>query len=125
MSRRFSHLAGWVARTSGHWLAFFLATLVIAGWAATGPFFGYSTTWQLVINTGTTIVTFLMVFLIQHEQNHDGHALHLKLDELLRTQQDADNRLIDIEEDQDEELHDLDRTYHGLHAQGKEGTKHP
>ena len=79
--RRFAHAA---AATMGTPWAFLVALAVIVGWAVTGPVFGFSDTWQLVINTGTTIVTFLMVFLIQNTQNRDARALHLKLDELLR-----------------------------------------
>src|SRR5216110_2099704 len=80
----FSSCAKWVSRTTGHPSAFILAVVVIVAWAVTGPLFHYSDTWQLVINTATTIVTFLMVFLIQHTQNRDSTALQLKLDELIR-----------------------------------------
>jgi low affinity Fe/Cu permease len=76
----FTQFARWAARKAGHPLTFFSAVAIIVLWALTGPLFGYSDTWQLIINTGTTIVTFLMVFLIQHTQNTDTEALHLKLD---------------------------------------------
>jgi low affinity Fe/Cu permease len=84
--------------------AFAIATLVILGWFAVGPHYNFSDTWQLVINTGTTIVTFLMVFLIQNTQNRDAKAIHLKLDEVIRALRRADNRLIDAEKLSDEEL---------------------
>jgi low affinity Fe/Cu permease len=94
--------------------AFIAATLLIIGWAATGPFFNFSDTWQLVINTGTTVVTFLMVFLIQSTQNRDAKALHLKLDELIRALGPARNRLLDLEEMSDEELRALEREFKKL-----------
>jgi low affinity Fe/Cu permease len=84
--------------------AFSLALLVVVVWAFTGPLFGFSNTWQLVINTGTTIVTFLMVFLIQNTQNRDGRAMQLKLDELIKTSKRARNSLIDLEDMSDDEL---------------------
>ena len=99
--RRFS------AQTSelvGSYWAFVLAVGIIVVWAGTGPFFNFSDTWQLVINTGTTIVTFLMVFLIQNTQNRDAKAVHLKLDELIRSHKEARNALIDLEDLSDEEL---------------------
>ena len=83
-------------------------------WAATGPIFRYSDTWQLVINTGTTIVTFLMVFLIQNTQNRDAKALHLKLDELLRSMKSARNKLINLENCSDEELEHIERQFKAL-----------
>ena len=84
--------------------AFFSACLIVLVWAVTGPVFGFSDTWQMVINTGTTIVTFLMVFLIQHAQNHDARAMQLKLDELLRAVKSARNSMVDLEERSEEEL---------------------
>ena len=84
--------------------AFIVAIVVVATWLLSGPFFHYSDTWQLVINTGTTIVTFLMVFLIQNTQNRDAHAIHLKLDELIRANKNARNKLLALEEMSDEEL---------------------
>ena len=102
----FARFARWVARHSGHPFAFTLALLVIVAWAITGPTFHYSDTWQLVINTGTTIVTFLMVFLIQNTQYRDSAAMHLKLDELIRAVEGAHNALLDLEELTE---HDLDR----------------
>jgi low affinity Fe/Cu permease len=88
-----------------------VACLIVVVWAATGPLFDYSDTWQLVINTGTTIVTFLMVFLIQNTQNRDSLAIHLKLDELIRAVGHARNKLIDLEELNDEELASLQEEF--------------
>ena len=105
-SRAFTTFAGKVAKWAGHPLAFALGTAIVVGWAVSGPFFGYSETWQLVINTGTTIVTFLMVFLIQNSQNRDGAAIQAKLDELIRASA-AQNRYIGIEHLTEEELDEL------------------
>ena len=91
--------------------AFMTALVVVALWFASGPFFTYSDTWQLMINTGTTIVTFLIVFLIQNTQNRDAKAIHLKLDELIHGVKGARNRLIDLEEMSEEELDDLQRQF--------------
>jgi low affinity Fe/Cu permease len=91
--------------------AFILAVAIIAAWGFTGPMFGFSDTWQLVINTGTTIVTFLMVFLIQNTQNRDAKAIHLKLDELIRAVQGARDSLVDLEELSDEELAALQKQF--------------
>jgi len=110
----FGRFANWAARAMGHPLAFVLAVLVILGWAVTGPFFGFSDTWQLVINTGTTIVTFLMVFLIQNTQNREGAAVQLKLDELIRTHQGAHNALLDLEELEEADLEQLRMSYETL-----------
>lgn len=94
--------------------AFLIACGTILLWLITGPLFGFSDTWQLVVNTGTTVVTFLMVFLVQHTQNRDARALHLKLDELLRSLDSARNRLIDLERCSDEELDQIERQFHAL-----------
>ena len=105
MQAWFARIAGRVANWAGSSWAFCLAALVILGWAVSGPLFGFSDTWQLVINTGTTIVTFLMVFLIQNTQNRDTKALHLKLDELLRAQQGArEHEFMDLEDHDEEQL---------------------
>ena len=101
---RFNRLASTVAHWMGHPRAFFIALGVIVVWGVTGPLFGWSDTWQLVINTATTIVTFLMVFLIQNTQNRESRALHIKVDELIRTVKGAHNALLDLEELTDEEL---------------------
>ncbi len=92
-------------------MAFVLAAVFIVGWLATGPIFHYSDTWQLVVNTATTIITFLMVFLIQNTQNRDSEAVQLKLDELLRSTQGAHNALLEIEELSEEELDEIKRCY--------------
>jgi len=110
----FAHFANGAARAMGHPLAFVLAVLIILGWAITGPFFGFSDTWQLVINTGTTIITFLMVFLIQNTQNRESAAVQLKLDELIRAQRGAHNALLDLEELGEEELGRLREVYEDL-----------
>ena len=97
VSDMFSNFASLTARASGRPASFVLCFLVIIVWAASGPVFHYSDTWQLIINTGTTIITFLMVFLIQNTQNRDGAALQAKLDELIRAHQDARNTYMGIE----------------------------
>ena len=110
----FNRIAKWAARFTGRPLCFGLAVVVIAAWVVTGPLFGYSDTWQLVINTGTTIVTFLMVFLIQNTQNRDTEAIQIKLDELIRATQGANNRLLDLEELEDRELEEFRARYEAL-----------
>ena len=98
-------------RWTGSSVAFALAVLIIVAWAVTGPIFKFSDTWQLVINTGTTIVTFLMVFLIQNTQNRDSKALHLKLDELLYAMKEARTGLVDLEDLSDAELAKLEKEF--------------
>jgi low affinity Fe/Cu permease len=110
----FSELARSASCILGSSAAFAAACAVIVLWGLTGPLFGYSDTWQLVINTTTTIVTFLMVFLVQNTQNRDARALHLKLDELLRAMRSARNRLIDLENCTDEEIDQIERQFHAL-----------
>lgn len=116
---RFARFAKYCATAMGRPWAFGAALLLITGWAVTGPAFGYSNTWQLVINTGTTIVTFLMVFLIQNTQNRDGSAIQLKLDELIRSTRGAHNALLDLEELTQEELNTFLLTYQQLAQQGR------
>jgi low affinity Fe/Cu permease len=104
MNATFSKFAQWAARQTGRGYTFVGAILVIVIWGATGPLFGWSDTWQLIINTGTTIITFLMVFLIQNTQNRDTQAIQLKLDELIRVTAKARNRLVELEDLTEEEL---------------------
>ena len=110
----FTRLAKAAARFTGRPMCFILATLVVVAWVVTGPVFHYSNTWQLVINTGTTIITFLMVFLIQNTQNRDTEAMQIKLDELIRATQGAINRLLDLEELEDRELEAFRDSYESL-----------
>jgi low affinity Fe/Cu permease len=110
--RKFSQL---MSTAVGSYWAFILATTVIVIWALTGPLFKYSDTWQLVINTGTTIITFLMVFLIQNTQNRDAKAIHLKLDELIKGVAGARTKLVDLEDLSDEELEKLQKEFEGIH----------
>src|ERR1700754_2211510 len=107
----FEQFANWATNATGSSAAFILAMVVIIVWAVTGPIFKYSDTWQLVINTGTTIVTFLMVFLIQKTQNKDSKAIHLKLNEILASHQGASNRMVDIEDLTESELDHLHKFY--------------
>lgn len=100
----FQAFANRCSQVAGSRWAFLSAVLLIIVWAATGPIFRYSDAWQLVVNTATTIITFLMVFLIQNAQNRDSHALHLKLDEIIRAKRSANNKMIDIEKLSDKEL---------------------
>ena len=104
MFSRFSHL---VSHLSGRPATFAIAVLLVAAWAVTGPFFGFSETWQLVINTATTIITFLMVFVLQNTQERDGEAVQAKLDELIFAVKGADNRFVQAEKLTDHELHKL------------------
>jgi low affinity Fe/Cu permease len=119
-SSSFAYWAKETARAMGHPSGFVIAVLIILAWALTGPIFGFSDTWQLVINTGTTIVTFLMVFLIQNTQNRDSEAVQLKLDELIRAVQGAHNALLDLEELSEEELDRLKASYEALARRARE-----
>ncbi len=119
VSRSLERLATGVTQWTGGTTAFALAFLLIVVWLVSGPVFHYSNTWQLVINTGTTIITFLMVFLIQRSQNKDSLALHLKLNELVAAVNGASNRLIDIESLSEQELTVLRRHYHRLAEMAK------
>ena len=109
--RKFAQRTSQVLGTS--WV-FVLALLVVLAWAVSGPLFDFSTTWQLLINTGTTIMTFLMVFIIQNTQNRDAKAIHLKLDELIEAVGDARDELVDIEDATDEEIDALKQEYAGF-----------
>lgn len=110
----FDRFAHQVTRRTGSPLAFGLAVIAIVVWAATGPLFGFSETWQLVVNTGTTIVTFLMVFLIQQNQNKDSRAVHVKLDALILAMRGASDKLIDIENLDEEDLQKVAKYYADL-----------
>ena len=116
----FARFSRWTARATGQPAAFGIAMLTIVVWVATGPIFHFSDTWQLVINTSTTIVTFLMVFLIQNTQNRDTAALHLKMDELIRSMDGAHNALMDLEELTVEELDRLRARYEELARRSRE-----
>src|SRR3989442_13639002 len=115
MKELFRRLAENAAHAVGSYWAFLIALLTIVVWALTGPYFNYSDTWQLTINTGTTIVTFLMVFLIQNTQNRETTAVRLKLDELLRSMKQARNSLIELDEDSEEELKRLRGEFRAMH----------
>jgi low affinity Fe/Cu permease len=119
----FTRFAKRISRAAGHPTAFVLAVLIILVWGATGPIFGFSNTWQLVINTGTTIVTFLMVFLIQNTQNRDSEAMQLKLDELIRAINGAHNGLLDLEELAEGDLERIKARYEALARESRENLK--
>jgi len=116
----FRHFARKSSAVLGTAWAFIGALIIIAVWGITGPVFQFSDTWQLIINTGTTIVTFLMVFLIQNTQNRDAKAMHLKLDELIRAIEGARNRLVDLEKLSDEELKQLEDQFTRLRNKASE-----
>jgi len=111
MNEAFRKFAASISRWAGSPWAFIIALLVIGGWAISGPLFDYSDTWQLTVNTGTTIVTFLMVFLIQNTQNREAKAINLKLDELIRAVKEARNNMVDLEHATDEELDSLENQF--------------
>ena len=110
----FSRFSSYLSTVTGRPVSFVLAVVLVLVWAVTGPLFGYSDTWQLVINTSTTIVTFLMVFLIQNTQNRDTAAMHIKLDELIRAMEGAHNALLDLEELDEKELIRFRKRYEAL-----------
>ncbi len=118
----FSVFAKRCAEWCGKSTTFAMACTILLIWACCGPYFNYSDTWQLVINTGTTIITFLTVFLIQNTQNRDSETVQIKLDEIIKVLREADNRLLDVEEDADQELHNLYENYKeiGRKAKSKE-----
>lgn len=120
----FARFGRWAAHATGHPAAFGAAVLVVLVWLASGPFFHFSDTWQLVINTGTTIITFLMVFLIQSTQNRDTVAMHLKLDELIRSVKGAHNALLDLEELEEGELERIRSRYEDLARKAREALEH-
>ena len=124
VSEAFRLLAHRSAAVLGTAWAFAVAVLIILVWGVTGPTFHFSDTWQLIINTGTTIVTFLMVFLIQNTQNRDAKAVHLKLDELIRAMKGARNKMVDLEKLSDDELQALEKEFHRLHQESRDGDTH-
>ena len=119
----FTRFSRFIASTAGHPLTFTLAVTVVLVWVVTGPMFDYNTTWQLTINTFTTIVTFLMVFLIQSSQNRDNQAVQIKLDELIRSDADAHNALLDLEELTESELIAIKEKYELLAQRARAGIK--
>jgi low affinity Fe/Cu permease len=114
LSGVFKRFANGASRATGKPVTFVLAALIVIVWAVSGPLFGFSDTWQLVINTGTTIITFLMVFLIQNTQNRDSEAMHIKMDEMIRAIQGAHNALLDLEELDDDDLDRIRKRYRKL-----------
>ena len=116
----FTRLANGAARATGKPITFIIAAGIVVVWAISGPVFGFSDTWQLIINTGTTIVTFLMVFLIQSTQNRDSEAMHVKIDELIRALEGAHNALLDLEELDDKTLDTIRGRYRKLAAKARE-----
>lgn len=123
MESLFKKFAKWASKATGRPTAFVLAVFVIITWAVTGPIFGFSDTWQLIINTGTTIITFLMVFLIQSTQNRDTAALQVKLDELIRVTKGAHNALLDLEELEESELERIRGRYEEIAASARKDIK--
>ena len=121
MNQFFDRIAKKAARWVGSPLAFVLALVALVVWATTGPVTRFSNTWQLVINTGTTIVTFLTVFLIQNQQNRDSKAIHLKLDEILRSLPQARDAIIDIEDASDDDLDKLESDFKEIKEEGEAG----
>ena len=116
LKTKFNNFSAWVTKITGSPRAFFIALVVVVSWGLTGPIFDFSETWQLVINTGTTIVTFLMMFVIQQSQNKDTMALHLKLNELLAANELTSNRLVASEDLTEEELEVIKKYYKRLSA---------
>ena len=130
MKAGFRRFACWTADICGAPYSFFVALALVIAWALTGPMFHYSDTWQLVINTSTTIVTFLMVFLIQNTQNRDARAMQLKLDELIRAVGKARNELVDLENQPDDQIDELKQEFGAMRKQlqpdnGDIGSKMP
>src|SRR5512136_3124631 len=119
----FNRFAKWTARATGKPVTFALAIAVVIAWASTGPIFGFSDSWQLVINTGTTIVTFLMVFLLQNTQYRDSEAIQIKLDELIRAMQGAHNMLLELEELDEKDLDRIKDKYRKLAEKAREDLK--
>ncbi|MFJ4156170.1 low affinity iron permease family protein [Pseudomonas sp. NPDC089752] len=116
---KFDRFAQWLANFTGRPMSFAVALLLILAWGVSGPLFDYNDTWQLVINTSTTIITFLMVFLIQNTQNRDNDELHIKIDELLRTTKRAHKALLDLEDMDPAQLHALRKQYQLMGEHGE------
>jgi low affinity Fe/Cu permease len=121
----FTRFAKWTARLAGKPITFLAAVTIIVVWGITGPIFGFSDTWQLIVNTGTTIITFLMVFLIQNTQNRDSEAMQVKLDELIRATKGAQTALLDLEELEDEELDRIRDDYQKIAEQARGDLRQP
>jgi low affinity Fe/Cu permease len=121
--KSFAVFASKVSKWTGSSAAFCIAAFVILGWAISGPYFGFSPGWQMVVNTGTTIGTFLMVFVIQNSQNRDGLALQIKLDEIIRAVGKAQNSFIDLEDRSQEELDDIKVEFAQLAVKARNGKK--
>ncbi len=117
----FTRLTKWTAHAAGQPRTFMIAVIVVIAWALTGPIFHFNNTWQLIINTATTIATFLMVFLIQATQNRDGEAMQVKLDEIIRAIGNAKNELLDIEELEDSELNRIRKSYEEIARKARKG----
>jgi low affinity Fe/Cu permease len=120
LSAMFKRFASAASRATGKPITFVLAALIVVVWGVSGPLFGFSDTWQLVINTGTTIITFLMVFLIQNTQNRDSEAMHIKMDEMIRAIEGAHNALLDLEELEDDDLDRIRKRYRKLAAKARD-----
>jgi low affinity Fe/Cu permease len=123
ISRTFTRFAAAIAHATGRPMTFVICCLLVVAWALSGPVFGFSDTWQLVINTSTTIVTFLMVFLIQNTQNRDGAALQAKLDELIRATQEARNQFVGLEHLEEDEVEEVRRLCEAEAEQGDDATR--
>ena len=121
--KSFAIFASKVSKWTGSSAAFCIAALLIVGWGVSGPYFGFSASWQMVVNTGTTIGTFLMVFVIQNSQNRDGLALQIKLDEIIRAVGKAENSLIDLEDRSQEELDEIKDQFAKIAVKARNGKK--
>lgn len=122
---KFAQFCQWLSHHAGKPSTFFTALLLIALWAATGPWFHYNDTWQLIVNTSTTIITFLMVFLIQNTQNRDNDIIHVKLDELIRATKSAKRSVLDLEDLDNRQIHKLREAYQAMGCQGENETDSP
>lgn len=118
MARWFAGFSRHVSKVAGHYLTFIVALGFVIVWAVSGPFFGFTETWQLVINTSTTIITFLMVFVLQSTQNRDSEAVHVKLDEIISALDRASNRVLAAEEETEEELDEQRKAFEAMSRQG-------